>query len=114
MRGRLAALAPSLSDEYCDAYVDTAAGDLDADGREFRIRTIVGGEYLEHLLTFKSPPVNEASGSQPEHEVHIADHDAAGGRVGRDGIPVGARVYEAVRELPVRRRTRTGSFWRRW
>jgi adenylate cyclase class 2 len=57
---------------YRDVYYDTAAGELDRDGREIRLRTVKTGHSVRHLLTFKEPVVDEASGSKPEHESTVA------------------------------------------
>ena len=57
---------------YRDTYYDTAAEELDHAGRELRLRT-VEAEVVRHLLTFKEPAVDEASGSKPEYETTVGD-----------------------------------------
>lgn len=57
---------------YRDTYYDTADGALDAAGRELRLRTVETPDAVRHLLTFKEPAVDEASGSKPEHETTVA------------------------------------------
>ncbi|MFI7188141.1 class IV adenylate cyclase [Nocardia nova] len=62
---------------YRDTYYDTPSGDLNHAGREFRLRTVEdssGGR--RHVLTFKDPAVDEATGSKPEFETFVADRDA--------------------------------------
>lgn len=61
---------------YHDTYFDTPDGALEAAGRELRLRTVETPDTVRHLLTFKEPVVDEASGSKPEHETTVATPDA--------------------------------------
>ncbi|MGQ4616908.1 CYTH domain-containing protein [Nocardia sp. R7R-8] len=62
---------------YQDTYYDTPSGDLDRAGREFRLRTVEDTSgSRRHVLTFKDPAVDEATGSKPEFETLVADRDA--------------------------------------
>ncbi|WP_036502452.1 class IV adenylate cyclase [Nocardia aobensis] len=71
---------------YQDTYYDTPSGDLDRGGREFRLRTVEdssGGQ--RHVLTFKDPAIDEATGSKPEFETLVADPDAMDDIIARLG-----------------------------
>lgn len=68
VRGKLAGRATGERAVYRDTYYDTPRASLDHTGRELRLRTVDTGGSLRHLLTFKEPAVDEASGSKPEHE----------------------------------------------
>lgn len=46
---------------------------MDRDGYELRVRSITTGEDRRVVLTYKEPPVDEASRSKPEHETTVAD-----------------------------------------
>lgn len=62
---------------YQDTYYDTPTGDLDRTGREFRLRTIEDHSgNRRHVLTFKDPAVDAATGSKPEFETLVTDRDA--------------------------------------
>lgn len=62
---------------YQDTYYDNPSGDLDRTGREFRLRTVEEPSgSCRHVLTFKDPAVDEATGSKPEFETLVADRDA--------------------------------------
>jgi adenylate cyclase class 2 len=71
---------------YRDVYYDTAAGELDRDGREIRLRTVETGHSVRHLLTFKEPAVEEASRSKPEHESTVATPAAIAQMLGSLGL----------------------------
>lgn len=68
VRAKLAHRAPPERATYHDIYYDTPAETLTRAGRELRLRTINGAR---HLLTFKEPPADEASGSKPEYETTL-------------------------------------------
>ncbi|NKY88748.1 CYTH domain-containing protein [Nocardia veterana] len=71
---------------YHDTYFDTPSGDPARSGREFRLRTVAdssGGQ--RHVLTFKDPVVDEASGSKPEFETLVADRNSMGDIIARLG-----------------------------
>ncbi len=61
---------------YRDTYYDTSGGGLEAAGRELRLRSIETSDTVRHLLTFKEPVVDEASGSKPEYETTVATPSA--------------------------------------
>ena len=71
IRAALADLAEVERAIYRDTYYDTVDGALEAVGRELRIRTIETPDTVRHLLTFKDPAVDVASGSKPEHETTV-------------------------------------------
>jgi len=62
---------------YRDHYFDSPDGSFAASGHELRVRTIETPDSTHHILTYKAPAVDQASGSKPEHETRIADPDAA-------------------------------------
>ncbi|PPJ25490.1 adenylyl cyclase [Nocardia nova] len=71
---------------YQDTYYDTPSGDLDRTGREFRLRTMEDSSGAHrHLLTFKDPAVDDATGSKPEFETVVADRHAMGAIITRLG-----------------------------
>lgn len=73
-----AALANRATPEraiYRDTYYDTADEELTHAGRELRLRT-VKTDVVGHLLTFKEPAVDAASGSKPEYETTVSDATA--------------------------------------
>ncbi|MGI9002043.1 MAG: class IV adenylate cyclase [Pseudonocardia sp.] len=61
---------------YSDTYFDTAGRELTRDGRELRVRAVDSGGVASTVLTYKSPSVDEGSGSKPETETTVADADA--------------------------------------
>jgi adenylate cyclase class 2 len=61
--------------QYADVYLDRA-GELAADGRELRVRTITTVAGSRTLLTYKGRVVDEASASKPEAETELADRAA--------------------------------------
>jgi adenylate cyclase class 2 len=75
VRERLAGLAPVERVVYRDTYFDDGRRGLAEGGRELRVRTVSGGGRKRHLLTFKDPAVDVASGSKPELETTVADRD---------------------------------------
>ncbi|MEU7904089.1 class IV adenylate cyclase [Actinoplanes sp. NPDC049118] len=72
VRSALAGRAEVEKAIYRDTYYDTPDGALDRAGRELRLRTVETPDLVRHLLTFKDPAVDEASGSKPEHETTVA------------------------------------------
>jgi adenylate cyclase class 2 len=62
---------------YRDRYFDTPDGAFASAGYELRIRTVEAGNSVRHLMTFKTPAVDQASGSKPEHETVVGDALAA-------------------------------------
>lgn len=73
LRGMLSAAAGKPEPAtYADVYFDRA-GELDAGGRELRVRTITTAVGERHILTYKGPVVDEATGSKPESESVVAD-----------------------------------------
>ena len=71
---------------YRDTYYDTPTGDLENTGRELRLRTVEDTSSSQrHVLTFKDPAVDEATGSKPEFETLVADRDAMNDIIARLG-----------------------------
>lgn len=60
---------------YRDTYYDSVDGALESVGRELRLRTIETPDMVRHVLTFKEPAVDAASGSKPEYETTVAAPD---------------------------------------
>ena len=75
VRAALAKRAVPERATYRDTYYDTPGEDLDRTGRELRLRT-VETDVVRHLLTFKEPSVDEASGSKPEYESTVGTRTA--------------------------------------
>lgn len=74
--------------EYADAYFDRD-GELAADGRELRVRTVTTAAAARTLLTYKGPAVDADSGSKPEAETEVADRAAVEDvLIGLDYAPV--------------------------
>jgi adenylate cyclase class 2 len=73
VRAELAARAgPPETSVYTDTYYDRPDSSMDAAGYELRVRTVITGESIRILLTYKQPAVSEW-GAKPEHETVIAD-----------------------------------------
>jgi adenylate cyclase class 2 len=53
---------------YRDTYYDLPDHSLTAQGRELRVRVIERADQQRVVFTYKAPPVDEESGSKPEHE----------------------------------------------
>ncbi|WP_304453083.1 class IV adenylate cyclase [Nocardiopsis sp. YSL2] len=53
---------------YRDTYYDLPDRPLTSQGRELRVRVIERGGDQKVVFTYKAPPVDEESGSKPEHE----------------------------------------------
>lgn len=85
VRAALAERAPAERAIYSDTYYDTADRALDRAGREIRLRTVETSASRRHLLTFKEPAVDEASGSKPEHETTVAMPSAVAHMLGALG-----------------------------
>lgn len=66
--------AKGLRSTYADRYFDRPDGQLTAQDRELRVRTVTddAGD-VRVVLTYKEPPVDDASGSKPEHETTATD-----------------------------------------
>lgn len=77
VRAALSQRAEAKPAVYHDTYYDRAADQFMADGRELRLRTVETQDAVRHLLTFKAPAVDQASGSKPEFETEVTDPDAA-------------------------------------
>ena len=71
VRAALAARAEAEAATYRDTYYDSPNEDLDRSGRELRLRSVEAVGLVRHLLTFKEPAVDEASGSKPEYETAV-------------------------------------------
>lgn len=78
VRAALEHLAPGIDETYHDAYYDLADETLTARDQELRVRTVTNDAGSRSLLTFKTAPVEETSGSRPEHETEIADPTVVG------------------------------------
>lgn len=73
VRSELERLAPGVDETYHDTYYDLPDETLTARDQELRVRTVTNDAGSRSLLTFKTAPVEEASGSRPEHETEVAD-----------------------------------------
>ncbi|MEV4870813.1 class IV adenylate cyclase [Streptomyces syringium] len=67
--------APGRAEVYQDTYFDTPDGALRGEGRELRVRTVRGPDGTRAVLTYKDAPVDDVSGSKPEHETRVDDPD---------------------------------------
>lgn len=66
--------AEGVRSTYADRYFDFPDGRLTEEDRELRVRTVTDGAgSVRVVLTYKEPPVDDASGSKPEHETTAAD-----------------------------------------
>jgi adenylate cyclase, class 2 len=77
LRAALDARAERQTASYRDRYFDSADGAFASVGYELRIRTVEAGNGVRHIMTFKAPAVDRASGSKPEHETEVGDAQAA-------------------------------------
>lgn len=73
VRAELERLAPGVDETYHDTYYDLSDEALTARDQELRVRTVTNDAGSRSLLTFKTAPVEETSGSRPEHETELAD-----------------------------------------
>ncbi|MER7556886.1 CYTH domain-containing protein [Nocardioides sp. NPDC126508] len=73
VRAELEHLAPGVDETYHDTYYDLPEETLTARDQELRVRTVTNDAGSRSLLTFKTAPVEKASGSRPEHETELAD-----------------------------------------
>lgn len=73
VRAELERLAPGVEETYHDTYYDLPDAALTLRDQELRVRTVTNDAGSRSLLTFKTAPVEEASGSRPEHETELAD-----------------------------------------
>lgn len=70
----LALRAGGIRATYADRYFDFPDSRLTEQGRELRVRTVTDDAGRSRvLLTYKEPPVDEGSGSKPEHETTADD-----------------------------------------
>lgn len=76
VRTALATRAVQRRAVYHDTYFDAPERSFMAEGHELRLRSVETADSVRHVLTFKAPAVDEASGSKPEHETAVADRDA--------------------------------------
>jgi adenylate cyclase class 2 len=72
-RRRLESRASGVSELYRDTYFAIGGKPTTADGQELRLRTISGPAGDRHLLTWKEPTVDPATGSKPEFETEMAE-----------------------------------------
>ena len=70
VRARLDERAASETATHYDAYYDLPDGELDAQGRELRVRTVETKAGCRRVLTYKDPSAHD-SGSKPEYETGI-------------------------------------------
>ena len=73
VRAELERLAPGVEETYHDTYYDLPDEALTLRDQELRVRTVTNEAGSRSVLTFKTAPVEEASGSRPEHETELAD-----------------------------------------
>lgn len=73
VRAELERLAPGTDEIYHDTYYDLPDETLTARDQELRVRTATNDAGSRSLLTFKTSPVETASGSRPEHETEVTD-----------------------------------------
>ena len=73
VRAELERLAPGIDETYHDTYYDLPDETLTARDQELRVRTVTNDAGSRSLLTFKTAPVETASGSRPEHETQMTD-----------------------------------------
>ncbi|MEI7055633.1 CYTH domain-containing protein [Nocardioides sp. CCNWLW239] len=73
VRAELEHLAPGVDETYHDTYYDLPEETLTARDQELRVRTVTNAAGSRSLLTFKAAPVEESSGSRPEHETEVYD-----------------------------------------
>ncbi|KAK1179009.1 class IV adenylate cyclase [Streptomyces sp. NBS 14/10] len=74
--GQLDRRARAIVELYRDTYYDAPSGDLVAQDRELRVRTIQGEASTRSVFTYKGARIDEASGSKPEHETRVDDPEA--------------------------------------
>ncbi|OIJ23951.1 class IV adenylate cyclase [Nocardioides luteus] len=73
VRAELERLASGIDETYHDTYYDLPDETLTARDQELRVRTVTNDSGSRSLLTFKTAPVETASGSRPEHETEMTD-----------------------------------------
>ncbi|GAA1979036.1 hypothetical protein GCM10009799_00230 [Nocardiopsis rhodophaea] len=61
---------------YRDTYYDWPGHELTGQGRELRVRVVERDGGRRVLLTYKAPPVDEASESKPEYETQAESPEA--------------------------------------
>jgi adenylate cyclase class 2 len=74
--GALASMAAGRTETYQDSYYDRPDGSLMDSDHEVRLRTVSSAAGTRSLLTYKTPRVDEASGSKPEHETRVETPEA--------------------------------------
>lgn len=77
VRAELERLAPGVDETYHDTYYDLPDETLTTRDQELRVRTVTNDAGSRTLLTFKTAPVEQASGSRPEHETGVGDPTVA-------------------------------------
>lgn len=73
VRAALEARSAGVDEVYADTYYDTAARSLEERDEELRVRTVTNSEGSRSMVTYKTAPVEETSGSRPEHETQVTD-----------------------------------------
>ncbi|MEV7507805.1 MULTISPECIES: class IV adenylate cyclase [unclassified Streptomyces] len=73
---RLDERAVGRAEVYQDTYYDTVGEELGSRDEELRVRTVHSAGETRTVLTYKGAPVDEASGSKPEHETRVEDAQA--------------------------------------
>ncbi len=73
VRAELERLAPGVDETYHDTYYDLSDEALTGRDQELRVRTVTNDAGSRSLLTFKTAPVEETSGSRPEQETELSD-----------------------------------------
>lgn len=68
---QLEQMAEGRHEVYQDTYYDDPAGNLSAQDKELRVRTIHGPDSTRSVLTYKGARVDPVSGSKPEHETRV-------------------------------------------
>lgn len=76
VREQLDKLADGEVVVYHDTYFDLPDRSLTEQGRELRLRSIVGAQGSQYVLTFKDAAVDAATRSKPEFETIVSDRDS--------------------------------------
>lgn len=97
VRAALDRLADAEEATYRDSYYDTDGNDHDRAGQEIRLRSVETEDSVRHLLTFKEPAVDEASGSKPEYETTVATPAAVAHLLGALGLRVSVELTKECR-----------------
>lgn len=76
VRAQLSQRADAETVTYDDTYFDDSDASLTTAGRELRVRAITAADgATQHLLTYKDPAVDDATGSKPELELTVSAAD---------------------------------------